>query len=388
VIKIRSRSKKRSRAMKGKNRGPRVGIRWIALLLALWLTSCAPQPLVTVRELPAFNRLFDREEGWTGADGAYSVALGEDRTLWLFGDTWIGKIRDGRHVDASLINNSVAVQKGTDPATATVRFYYRHANDGRPESFIRPTDGKCWFWMYDGILAPDGLYLFLIELERAEPSGFRLVGTWLAQIPNPTDAPTDWHIRLKRIPWARFSPSGDLFFGSAILEDGGFYYIFGIDEVVRNGWHDKFMIVARVPKGHLWDLDQWRFHGDGKWKPDLGSLTRLCGEMANEYSVSYLERLGQYVAVYTEEGISDFTVARKAPTPYGPWSSPIRLYTCPEAAWGPSIICYAAKGHPSLSSRPDVLIVSYVANSTDFWQMASDAKLYRPRFFQVEFSAW
>jgi hypothetical protein len=99
------------------------------------------------------------------------------------------------------------------------------------------------------------------------------------------------------------------------------------------------MIVTRVAKDLLWDLDQWRFRADGEWKSDMGSLTRLCGEMTNEFSVSFLEGLGEYVAVYTEEGISDHIMARKAPTPYGPRSSPIRPYTCPEAVWGPSIIC-------------------------------------------------
>ena len=123
-------------------RRPRVGIQWAVLLLALWLTACTPKPFITVSELPAYNRLFEREKGWTGADGAYSVALTEDKTLWLFGDTWIGKIMDGRHVDAVLINNSLAIQQGKDPATAILRFYYRQAVDGHPEPFIRPSDGQ------------------------------------------------------------------------------------------------------------------------------------------------------------------------------------------------------------------------------------------------------
>lgn len=359
--------------------------RWV-LLLALWLAACAPKPFATVTGLPAYNALFEREEGWTGADGVYSVAFPEDKTLWLFGDTWVGKVRDGRHVEATLINNSLAMQQGKDPATATVQFYYRQAVDGHPEPFIRPSDGKRWFWMYDGVLAPDGLYLFLIELERAEPAGFRLTGTWLAQVGNPSDSPLDWRISLKRIPWARFSPTGDLFFGSAILEDGGFFYIYGIDEDVRNGWHHKYMIVARVPKDHLWDLDQWRFHADGAWTSDMGAITRLCGEMANEYSVSFLQGPGEYVAVYTEAGISAHIMARRAPAPYGPWSSPVPIYSCPEADWSPSVVCYAAKGHPSLLPMADALIVTYLANSTDFWEMAADARLYRPRFLKVQFS--
>jgi hypothetical protein len=49
------------------------------------------------------------------------------------------------------------------------------------------------------------------------------------------------------------------------------------------------------------------------------------------------------------------------------------------------ILCYAAKGHPELSLIPDELIVTYVANSTDFYKMAADAQLYRPRFIRVRF---
>jgi hypothetical protein len=45
-------------------------------------------------------------------------------------------------------------------------------------------------------------------------------------------------------------------FGSAILEEGEFYYIYGTDEEVRNGWWRKYMIVARVPRDHLWNFEQ------------------------------------------------------------------------------------------------------------------------------------
>ena len=39
----------------------------------------------------------------------------------------------------------------------------------------------------------------------------------------------------------------------------------------------------------------------------------------------------------------------------------------------------------SLSDAPDELIITYVANSTDFYKMAADARLYRPRFIRVRF---
>jgi hypothetical protein len=92
---------------------------------------------------------------------------------------------------------------------------------------------------------------------------------------------------------------------------------------------------------------------------------------------------GQHIAVYSAGDSTDKIVARLAPDPWGPWNDPVFLYQCPEASWGQNIICYAAKGHPDISTTPNELIISYIANSTDFETMVSDARLYRPRFIRV-----
>ena len=107
--------------------------------------------------------------------------------------------------------------------------------------------------------------------------------------------------------------------------------------------------------------------------------------MANEYSVSFLAELGKYIVVYSDSSRPENIVARFAPNPWGPWDDPISIYQCPEASWGTKIMCYAAKGHPDISEAPDELIVTYIANSTDFETMVSDARLYRPRFIRVRF---
>jgi hypothetical protein len=57
------------------------------------------------------------------------------------------------------------------------------------------------------------------------------------------------------------------------------------------------------------------------------------------------------------------------------------LYECPEAGWDKRIFCYPAKAHPALAANDDMLI-SYVANTFDFWQVG--ARLYWLRFFQVK----
>jgi endo-beta-N-acetylglucosaminidase D len=48
-----------------------------------------------------------------------------------------------------------------------------------------------------------------------------------------------------------------------------------------------------------------------------------------------------------------------------------------------NIFCYAAKAHPSQGTSEEMLI-SYVANSFDFWQVVGDASLYWPRFIRVQ----
>jgi hypothetical protein len=90
----------------------------------------------------------------------------------------------------------------------------------------------------------------------------------------------------------------------------------------------------------------------------------------------------RYLAVYTERGLSPRIMGRTADHPWGRWSAPAVLYECPEMSRDKKVFCYAAKAHPALSTGRD-LVVSYVVNSYDFWQVAREAKLYWPRFVRV-----
>jgi len=352
------------------------------------ITGCASQPSVSVEVLPDYDALFERQTGWTGADGAYSVALADDETLWLFGDTWYGEVRDGRHVDAVIINNSIAIQRGRMPPNTSVEFYSGRTPAGNRRAFVRPVGGRGWFWIYDGIRVGKGLYLFLVQLERTadrKSFGFKIIGSQLGHVANPGDSPDNWRLTRLGIPWRRLTASGDTLFGSSLLKENKFIYIYGTTEDVNGEIRRKSMILARVPETQLDQFDRWRFYSGGEWTTDFNRSTRLCSDMANEFSVSYLAAIGQYVAVYTEKGFSKNIVIRLAPDPWGPWSEPRRIYACPEADRNEDVFCYAAKGHPALSLAPDELIVTYVANSLDFEKVAADAGLYRPRFLRVRF---
>ncbi len=175
-----------------------------------------------------------------------------------------------------------------------------------------------------------------------------------------------------------------MFFGSAVMRDGDFVYIYGADEDWSKGMSGRSMIVARVPYKRITDFEQWRFFSDGNWLSCMTGISGLFNGTATEYSVCYQPAIKQYVVVYTENGLSKNILMRFSPTPVGPWSSAHKVYECTEVQWHNTYFCYAAKAHPEISKK-DELITTYVCNSTDFWKMAADARIYRPRFVKIKF---
>jgi hypothetical protein len=337
--------------------------------------------------LSQYNRLFEQTNGWIGADGDFTVALTNGLTLWLFSDTFVGEVRDGHRVRATMINNSAALQRGINPANARVDFFYSTSSNGQPASLITPTDGKGWFWLSDGAMVGGKLFLFLAQIERTDAKsvfGFRQIGTWLGEVSNPFAPPTQWNIVQSRIPFAKFGADENCSFGSALLATNGFIYIFGTREPKNAG---KNMILARAPETSLNDFAAWEFRTHDDWSTNAETAADICDGVASEYSVSWLPSLRRFVLIYTENGLSEKILSRTATQPWGEWSAPTVIYRCPEAKMGNQVFCYAAKAHPMLSTGTNDLVVTYAANSFEFAQVVNDTRLYWPRFVRVN-SPW
>jgi hypothetical protein len=74
--------------------------------------------------------------------------------------------------------NSVAIQNNDDPASASIKFYWRH-QDGRPASFF-PEPKNEWYWPGGGTLVDGHLVLFLMRVRAAGEGtfGFKVLGQW------------------------------------------------------------------------------------------------------------------------------------------------------------------------------------------------------------------
>jgi hypothetical protein len=236
---------------------------------------------------PELDALFQRTNGWIGADGDYSVQLNSGTTLWLFGDTVIGQVRNGKRVNATMINNSIALQRsGGSP-----QFFYRTNSEGLPASVFQPLDETdSFFWPWDGIRTDRGLFLFLMQVRHtAEKSvwGFKVFGESLAFVRNPDASPQDWKVTLRKVPFKSF--------GWAVVRDGDFIYVYGRDTSRRG------TLLARAPEQALDDFGQWRFYDKGQWEDNATGATAVIPEAPAEGSVRWIAELHRFVAVYSPD---------------------------------------------------------------------------------------
>ena len=139
-------------------------------LLVLAACSSTPAPLTGTgwRELGE-DTLFHQDPRWLGADAAYTIDLGGDRTLWLFGDTFIATSPADARNESTMVHDSIAVMTGRDPATATMQFAW---HDASPPDAYFSEDGANWFWPADGARLPSGpLVVFLSEIAATPGQG-------------------------------------------------------------------------------------------------------------------------------------------------------------------------------------------------------------------------
>jgi hypothetical protein len=332
------------------------------------------------------NAAFRQTDGWVGGDGAFSVVLSDTRAVWLFSDTWVGTVRDGKRKNVTMVNNTIGVQDGNGP-DAKFTFFVQRGDKGKPVAFFTPPDGKGWFWLFAGHFTDGKLHVFLPRFEKAAgPAafGFKAVDLWLGTVSNPHDEPMKWKITYVKVPFADFGAKRKYAFGSAVLVRDDYAYIYGYEETSGKPFPSRKLLTARVPKDKFADFASWRFYSAGEWKKDAKDATGLAGSLGAEFSVSALPGLKRYVLVSTENGLSDRIIGRFAPSPEGPWSDPVLLYTCPEMQKDKKVFTYAGKAHPHLATGNE-LVISYATNAFELGPVINNAELYWPNFVRVKF---
>lgn len=331
------------------------------------------------------NAQFEGDHGWTGADAAWTYPISPEKTVWTFGDTWIGKIEGGKHINAAIVNNTVAVHSLLEPSRK-FSFYWNDAS-AKPESFFQPDRKETWFWPGCGLSVHSKLFFILHRIKRIpakEPDfGFLEDGDVLCRVNNPEDPPPKWRMDQVQFP----DHNRQVQIGNACLIDGDFAYFYCSYRPYAKGANKHPLILARITRQDLQDLrmDKWTYfchsqNGSSSWTKEPLAPVIMFPDAASEMSVTQVAGIAGFVAIYIPAFGRD-VLMRHSSSPAGPWSDPLTVYACKED-FSRSYV-YAAKAHPELASKAGELVVSYCRNTKFFADQVNSAELYRPRVVRI-----
>lgn len=332
-----------------------------------------------------------RTDDWTGGDGTHSVRLPDGRVLWLFSDTYLGQVHGPpnpvgessawRDTGAPLVRNSAVVMdaggrlRGTLPAPL----------------FPNPAQDQ-WRWPVAAHVEPRS---------PGSPEKVVRVLLWVRTTGQPPwiyGVPTATEVATLSLPGLRVEsvakvldqslvpdPSHRILFGTTLVEQGEWTYVFGGDDGRAVSRPSSSAYVARVPKGRLGEASAWRYWDGAGWgtvpKPLAGA------QVGSAFSV--VRTGGTYVLFTMAAGAAGLTAVTSywACSPTGPWHGPAKDFSASLPASG--VAAYNPQVHPAVSDSAGDgrLVLSYDVNWLETTgasaSINANVSLYRPRFVTV-----
>lgn len=341
------------------------------------ITSCktgTPEKTVTNRSVSidsVFNaRFFPQGDAFTGGDGTYSVLLPDGRTLWIFGDSFIGNVTpDLKRVKTGpqYIRNCFVILEKDSLITL---------QQGRPHEFksvmIPPEalNGKYsehdfWYWPGDAFIENGKLNVFaskFFQEKNTDMWAFQFRGTELIEFSLPD-------FRVLRID--RFPELDSVHYGHALLETDAYTYIYGLKK--------QFPYVARAKQGSV--RDTWQFYTGKEWSDQATEAQPMIRFVGSE-QFSVFEWKGTYIMIMQGGNLSRNIYSFTSPEPFGPWGNQQLIYETPLPVGCKACWTYNALAHPQFI-EDDLLLISYNTNSMEMEDHYENASIYRPRFIRV-----
>ncbi|MCC6838542.1 MAG: DUF5005 domain-containing protein [Flavobacteriales bacterium] len=317
----------------------------------------------TTRRFAPYNELFTRYSGWTGGDQGYSIALPDGRVLWLFGDSFFGPVNPDRSrpPGSQFVRNGYLVQDGNQLTELNQQV------NGQWLPVVSPGDPEQWYWPGDGFVSGNTLYIFQhrFMLDPGQPPGFNFAqtGVDVASFSLPG-------LQLQSVQ--PFNDDPDVDWGTAVMEDGPYVYIYGTGSAPYN----KFAHVSRTALDA--PFQQMQYWDGNAWTSDPQATARVQGGLSQAFSV--FKHGGKYYLLSQENLLGPDIFIRDAPAPTGPFSNKRKLYSTPQP---PGTWTYNALAHPHTITPQGDLLLCYSINVQDFFRLFDNADLYRPIFLRA-----
>ena len=320
-----------------------------------------------------FNKFNNVNGGWCAADGTISLLLPDGKTLWLFGDCFIGEKNGDFGINplkSKMINNAAIIDDGS-----ILTAYYGGTFEN-PSSFI-PGVSQDYFWPEHAIVENDTLKVFAVRIKYKDNGtpGFNFqVGTsYIASYKYPN---------LEYINTLRTEYVTDttMRFGACILKSAGYTYIFGVKDTVSGSMKWPVPYLARVTNSIN---EPWQFYaGSGNWTYNCKEAKPV-GDRPMSESFYVYEKDNKFYLIMHEIWMVGALYILEADKITGPWNRSstggienrfaiIRPHT--------NNFSYNLFAHPQFQNNGDILI-SFNVNTSNFNSIYTDVRNYRARFF-------
>ena len=362
------------------------------IVLFLLLVSGSMQFCFAKACTPKFSLQQNNPLGWQGADAAYSIPLPDGRDVWIFGDTLYGEKRVVNGHAPRMVHNSLGISTCDAKGNFHLRYVIRRGSQGEAESYFSPKNPDHWYWAMDGFVNKSDLWVTLLCIEHAKQASpwamdFATCGSDLAKLSHLDRDPQNWTVR-----YYPLVPDGVKAYPSAVtLVHGNYAYLYALYE---SG--SRPLMATRIPLRGLQDpqknLEYLTVAGDWKGGFDPKTGKEVMHQGSTELSIAYHPSLKKWLAVmFAPEGFSSKILLRTAPNLNGPWTDGQVIYSVPEMqpnkpGYNKNTFCYAGKEHPEFEQGD--LVFTYVCNTLNVPQLATNLKIYFPQVVRMPMPAF
>ena len=248
---------------------------------------------------------------------------------------------------------------------------------------------ESWFWLQDGIIKDDKLYIYPCVIEEdlngIEGYEFKMVGV-SNLIVDIKDNKLDYrNYKINQVPLYKVHDGKEYMFPIAIHQEDEYAYFYGYYNELK--YFLRHLIVARIKIKDLDDLNNLEFFDGNTWVNDMINAKSILQHVSCEMSVQKIvegENKGKYLAVFQYDTNSPKVAYAIGDSVTGPFSSPKVVYVAEEVKkYNPkTTYTYNAKAHLHLST-PKNILVSYNCNDMSMKKNKDDYTIYHPRFLNL-----
>ncbi len=342
---------------------------------------------------------FPDKDDWYGGDGAYSIVLDEQRTLWVFGDTFASadKGRKDRGNMDVVMGTTLAVSTCSTDQKFSIQYFLKKKNGKFVSSFGQ---GE-WLWPQDPFIARGTLYLPLLIIvglpDSPPPFNFKIAGHKIARITDfKANDPHQWPVDY--LDWTNALAPGIEALATTSVVYNDYVYFYPLYRYSKNNINISGNIVARISIDHLDNpagcFEYWT--RDGVWQKNFkpGEAKIIFPDTVSEMSVRYHAQDQEWTAVYlSPHNKGNQLLYSTAISPEGPWSPPAVLMDAiaevdpASPLYDPYTFCYAGKEHRQFAQNRD-FVITYVCNSHENLMkqdsfIRKNLFLYRPQVVNI-----